>query len=43
MVFGVGKGSEGGNEFGATLAKNGSNVEYELTFFNTKWPTTSSQ
>ncbi len=41
LVFGVGKGSKGGNEFGVTLARNGNHLEHELAFFNTKWPTTS--
>jgi len=43
LVFGVGRGSMGGNESGATPARNGRHVEHELTFFNTKWPTISSQ
>jgi hypothetical protein len=41
LVFGVGRGSKGGNESSAALAKSESHVEHELAFFNMKWPTTS--
>jgi hypothetical protein len=41
LGFGVGRGSKGGNEFGAAHVKNGSHVEHELAFFNTEWPTST--
>jgi len=43
LVFGVGKSSKGGNEFGVAPANSGSHVEHELAFFNMEWPTTSLQ
>jgi hypothetical protein len=43
LVFGVGRGSKGGNESSAALAKSESHVEHELAFFNMEWPTTSSR
>jgi hypothetical protein len=43
LVFGVGKGSKGGNECGFAFARSGSHVEHELAFFNMEWSTTSSQ
>jgi len=42
LVFGVGRGSKGGNELGAAPTRSGSHVEHELAFFNMEWPTTSS-
>jgi hypothetical protein len=43
LVFGVGRGSKGGNESAAAPARSGSHVEHEPAFFKMQWPTTSSQ
>jgi hypothetical protein len=43
LVFGVGRGSKGGNESAAAPARSGSHVEHEPAFFKMQRPTTSSQ